>query len=173
MREPKQLCARPIVFCSYSVWIRVSSSSICATCCSALNAARTALTALWVTPSGPAHVVSFRERAGELERYKATRRRRSVGRSGRFHRRRRERERDRGRERRRARRGGTHAHSLAKVGAREGRVGLPCPTAHLPTLLPTIPCPYCPWRSSNHLSRRSTFGLVSRVPPPPFHEASF
>ena len=94
--------------------------------------------------------------------------RRYVGQAGRhrFHRRRRERDVEKRRERRRAK-----ARTRTLLPKLEGRVGLPiC----LPTFLPTFPCPYCPWRSSNHLCRRSsTLGLVSRLPPPPFPEASF
>ena len=130
-----------------------SSFSICATCCSVLNSALSALAhstvgdSVWPCPR------CFSSRGSEQAG--ATRFATSVCRcrscrcaARRFHRRRRE----RGRARTRT--------LLPKL---EGRVGLP---NYLPTLLPTFPCPYCPWRSSNHLCRRSTLGLVSRVPPP-------
>ena len=113
------------------------------------------LTALWVTLSGPAHVVSVREGASASGRYTlrdvclsvsvVPLRRPPISPP-------KKRKRERGRARTRT--------LLPKL---EGRVGLP---NYLPTLLPTFPCPYCPWRSSNHLCRRSTLGLVSRVPPP-------
>ena len=75
-----------------------------------------------------------------------------------------DRRRERGKDSARAPR--RHARTRALLPKLEGRVGLPiC----LPTFLPTFPCPYCPWRSSNHLCRR----LVSRVPPPSFLGASF
>ena len=168
MREPKQLCARPIVFCSYSVWIRVSSSSICATCCSALNAARTALTALWVTPSGPAHVVSVRERAGELERYKATRRRRSVGRSVRPISPPEKRKRKRQRERKTARAPRRHARALSCQSWSEGGESGPTVPNRPPSYLATHdPMPILPMAIEQ--SPQPSFDVRISLPgaPPP------
>ena len=129
---------------------RSSSSPICATCCSALTAPRVTLSL-----SGPAHVVSVRERALHPSQRRSVRQQQAADFTA-------DRRGERGKDSARAPR--RHARTRALLPKLEGRVGLPiC----LPTFLPTFPCPYCPWRSSNHLCRRSsTLGLVSRLRPP-------
>ena len=141
-----------------------SSSPICATCCSA-SLARS-LHSLWVTLlSGPAHVVSVRE-----ERRCNDTSVRQLAAAADFTAEGERRDGEKRRERRRARRG-THAHSLAKVGGESGPThSLAHSSSQLPTFLPTFPCPYCPWRSSNHfyvVARRRTV-RSPRCPPPPF-----
>ena len=132
---------------------RSSSSPICATCCSALTAPRVTLSL-----SGPAHVVSVRERALHPSQRRSGSSRPPISPPI---------EEEKEGKTARAHHEGTHARTRALLPKLEGRVGLPiC----LPTFLPTFPCPYCPWRSSNHLCRRSsTLGLD----PLPFPEASF
>ena len=108
---------------------------------------------------------------------------RYVGQAGRrrFHRRRRERE---GEMKRKGGRDGARAKARTRtlLPKLEGRVGLPTrsltrPSVRLsiPTFLPTFPCPYCPWRSSNHfyvVARRRSVRSPRCPPPFPLVEAS-
>ena len=125
------------------------------------------LHSLWVTLlSGPAHVVSVRE-----ERRCNDTSVRQLAAAADFTAEGERRDGEKRRERRRARQG-THAHSLAKVGGGESGPthSLAHSSSQLPTFLPTFPCPYCPWRSSNHfyvVARRRTV-RSPRCPLPPF-----
>ena len=141
-----------------------SSSPICATCCSA-SLARS-LHSLWVTLlSGPAHVVSVRE-----ERRCNDTSVRQLAAAADFTA---EGERERGEMERKGGRDGARAEARTRtpLPKLEGRVGLPTRSlTRLPTFLPTFPCPYCPWRSSNHfyvVARRRTV-RSPRCPLPPF-----
>ena len=138
--------------CSLSFGSDRSSSSICATCCSA-SLARS-LHSLWVTLlSGPAHVVSVRE-----ERRCNDTSVRQLAAAADFTAEGERRDGEKRRERRRARRG-THAHSLAKVGGESGPThSLAHSSSQLPTYLPAhVPMPILPMAiEQSLLCRRST-----------------